>query len=104
MSRCYNDHTSASRGRMVSASILDKDFIGEHFAQYKRRYLTMSKKNSMKKYFTEMLVEYGKVLEMEGRIPEMGFKCSYKEFTFEIVESDNKHIIKIKVIRKDENI
>jgi hypothetical protein len=28
----------------------------------------MSKKNSMKKYFTEMLVEYGKVLEMEGRI------------------------------------
>ena len=28
----------------------------------------MSKKNSMKKYFTEMLVEYGKVLGMEGRI------------------------------------
>ena len=28
----------------------------------------MTKKNSMKKYFTEMLVEYGKVLEMEGRI------------------------------------
>ena len=46
----------------------------------------------------------GIILEMEGRIPEMGFKCSYKEFTFEIVESDNKHIIKIKVIRKDENI
>ena len=46
----------------------------------------------------------GIILEMEGRIPETGFKCSYKEFTFEIVESDNKHIIKIKVIRKDENI
>ena len=44
----------------------------------------------------------GMILEMEGRIPEVGFKCSYKEFTFEIVESDNKHIIKIKVIRKDE--
>ena len=28
----------------------------------------MSKKNSIKKYFTEMLVEYGKVLEMEGRV------------------------------------
>ena len=27
----------------------------------------MSKKNSMKKYFTEMLVEYGKVLNMDGR-------------------------------------
>lgn len=27
----------------------------------------MSQKNSVKKYFTEMLVEYGKVLEMDGR-------------------------------------
>ena len=27
----------------------------------------MSKKNSVKKYFTEMLVEYGKVLENESR-------------------------------------
>ena len=27
----------------------------------------MSKKNSVKQYFTEMLVEYGKVLEMDGR-------------------------------------
>ena len=44
----------------------------------------------------------GMILEMEGRIPEVGFKSSYKEFTFEIVESDNKHIIKIKVIHKDE--
>ena len=44
----------------------------------------------------------GMILEMEGRIPEAGFKCSYKEFAFEIVESDKKHIIKIKVIRKDD--
>ena len=44
----------------------------------------------------------GMILEMEGRIPEAGFKSSYKDFTFEIVESDNRHIIKIKVIRKDE--
>ena len=27
----------------------------------------MSKKNSIKKYFAKMLVEYGKVLEMDGR-------------------------------------
>ena len=46
----------------------------------------------------------GMILEMEGRIPEAGFKSSYKDFTFEIVESDNKHIIKIKVTRKDEDV
>ena len=44
----------------------------------------------------------GMILEIEGRIPEAGFKCSYGDFTFEIVESDKKHIIKIKVTRKDE--
>lgn len=44
----------------------------------------------------------GMILEMEGRIPEAGFKSSYKGFIFEIVESDNKHIIKIKVIYKNE--
>ncbi len=27
----------------------------------------MFKKNSIKKYFIEMLVEYGKILEMNGR-------------------------------------
>ena len=27
----------------------------------------MSKKNTVEKYFTEMLVEYGKVLEQENR-------------------------------------
>lgn len=44
----------------------------------------------------------GMILEMEGRIPEVGFKCNYKEYTFEIVESDKKRIIKIKVTRKNE--
>ncbi len=44
----------------------------------------------------------GMILEMEGRIPEVGFKSFYKDFTFEIIESDNKHIIKIKVSRKNE--
>lgn len=28
----------------------------------------MSMKNSIKKYFTEMLVEYGKILQMENRV------------------------------------
>ena len=44
----------------------------------------------------------GMILEIEGRIPEAGFKCSYNDFSFEIVESDKKHIIKIKVTRKNE--
>ena len=44
----------------------------------------------------------GMILEMEGRIPEVGFKCYYNDFSFEIVESDRKRIIKIKVIRKNE--
>ena len=44
----------------------------------------------------------GMILEMEGRIPEVGFKCYYQEYTFEIVESDKKRIIKIKVTRKNE--
>lgn len=44
----------------------------------------------------------GMILEIEGRIPEVGFKCSYKDFTFEIVEADKKRIIKIKVTRKNE--
>lgn len=57
-------------------------------------------------YFEEVKGESdtlaGMILEMEGRIPEVGFKCEYKEFSFEIVEADNKHIIKIKVSRKNE--
>lgn len=44
----------------------------------------------------------GMILEIEGRIPEAGFKCSYNDFSFEIVEADKKHIIKIKVTRKNE--
>lgn len=45
----------------------------------------------------------GMILEIEGRIPEAGFKCSYNDFSFEIVEADKKHIIKIKVIYKVNN-
>lgn len=44
----------------------------------------------------------GMILEMEGRIPEIGFKCNYRDYSFEIVESDKKRIVKIKVTHKDE--
>lgn len=44
----------------------------------------------------------GMILEIEGRIPEVGFNYSYKNFTFEITDADNKHIIKIKVVYKNE--
>lgn len=45
----------------------------------------------------------GMILEKEGRIPEVGFKCSFKDFTFEISEADKKHLIRIKVTN-NENI
>lgn len=44
----------------------------------------------------------GLILEKEGRIPEVGFKCNYKDFNFEITEADNKHLIRIKVVRENE--
>ena len=57
-------------------------------------------------YFAEIEGESdtlaGLILEMEGRIPEIGFKCTYKQFSFEITEADNKHLIKIKVIYQNE--
>lgn len=57
-------------------------------------------------YFDEIKGESdtlaGMILEKEGRIPETGFKCGYKEFTFDMVEVDKKHIIKIKVTYKNE--
>ena len=39
----------------------------------------MSEKHSIKKYFTEMLVEYGKVLEMEDRAIRFWFRLSPKQ-------------------------
>lgn len=57
-------------------------------------------------YFAEIEGESdtlaGMILEMEGRIPEIGFKCTHKQFSFEITEADNKHLIKIKVIYQNE--
>lgn len=57
-------------------------------------------------YFAEIEGESdtlaGLILEKEGRIPEVGFKCNYKNFYFEITEADKKHLIKIKVIYQNE--
>lgn len=39
----------------------------------------------------------GLVLEIEGRIPEVGFKFNLEKFQFEITESDSRKIIQIKV-------
>lgn len=46
----------------------------------------------------------GMILEMEGRIPATGFKCHYKDFTFEITEADKKHLIRIKVAYNRNNV
>ena len=57
-------------------------------------------------YFAEIEGESdtlaGLILEKEGRIPEIGFKCNYNNFDFEITEADNKHLIKIKVVYQNE--
>ena len=39
----------------------------------------------------------GLVLEIEGRIPEVGFKFNLEKFQFEITEADTRKIIQIKV-------
>lgn len=61
-------------------------------------------------YFEEIKGESdtlaGMILEKEGRIPETGYKCDFKDFFFEMAESDIRHLIKIKVIynkRKTDN-
>lgn len=43
----------------------------------------------------------GLILEKEGRIPEVGFKCDFRDFNFEVMEADNKHLIRIKVTRNN---
>lgn len=53
---------------MRSMQVLDtKNSQAIHSPDIKRRYLTMSMKNSIKNYFNEMMVEYGHIIEMDGR-------------------------------------
>ena len=57
--------------------------------------------NLSEDYFKEMQGEAetlaGLVLEIEGRIPEVGFKFNVEKFHFEITEADTRKIVQIKV-------
>ena len=57
--------------------------------------------NLSEDYFEEMQGEAdtlaGLVLEIEGRIPEVGFSFNVEKFNFEITEADHRRIIQIKV-------
>ena len=41
----------------------------------------------------------GLILEIEGRIPEIGFKFDFEEFAFEITDADLRKIKEVKVVR-----
>ena len=57
--------------------------------------------NLSEDYFEELQGEAdtlaGLVLEIEGRIPEVGFSFNIEKFNFEITEADSRKIIQIKV-------
>jgi len=57
--------------------------------------------NLSEDYFEEMQGEAdtlaGLILEIEGRIPEVGFSFNVEKFNFEITEADHRRIIQIKV-------
>ena len=57
--------------------------------------------NLSEDYFEEMQGEAdtlaGLILEIEGRIPEVGFSFNVEKFNFEITEADSRRIIQIKV-------
>ena len=40
----------------------------------------------------------GLILEIEGRIPEIGFKFDFEKFKMEITDADPKRIKKVKVV------
>ena len=62
--------------------------------------------NVSENYFEPMQGEAdtlaGLVLEIEGRIPEVGFKFNIEKFHFEITAADSRRIIQIKVKTKEE--
>ena len=57
--------------------------------------------NLSEDYFEEMQGEAdtlaGLVLEIEGRIPEVGFSFDVEQFNFEIIERDSRRIVQIKI-------
>lgn len=44
----------------------------------------------------------GLILEIEGRIPEIGFKFDFENFNFEIADADSRRIKEVKVVRNEE--
>ena len=44
----------------------------------------------------------GLILEIEGRIPEVGFKFNFEQFTLEITEADSRKISEVKVTFHEE--
>jgi len=44
----------------------------------------------------------GLILEIEGRIPEIGFKFNFEKFHMEITDADTKRIKEVKVVFEDE--
>ena len=44
----------------------------------------------------------GLILEIEGRIPEIGFKFEFESFEFEITDADTRRIKEVKVINNME--
>jgi CBS domain containing-hemolysin-like protein len=44
----------------------------------------------------------GLILEIEGRIPEIGFKFDFEKFQMEITDADTKRIKEVKVIFDEE--
>jgi CBS domain containing-hemolysin-like protein len=43
----------------------------------------------------------GLILEIEGRIPEIGFQFNFEKFHFEITDADAKRIKEVKVVFDD---
>ena len=44
----------------------------------------------------------GLILEIEGRIPEIGFKFNFEKFHMEITDADTKRIKEVKVVFDEE--
>ena len=41
----------------------------------------------------------GLILELKGDFPELHERLTYKQFTFEVMEMDQRRIVSVKVIR-----
>ena len=65
VSRCYNSHTSSGYVTRAACKLIITNFHKSVANTTKRRYFAM---NAIKRYFAEILQEYGKILAMGGTI------------------------------------